>query len=463
MERFSRYLVVIIGVIAITALLIYSQTVGENSQDVSSDSTPSNEQIIQSDSLEDEEHTHQAQTEWCYNAEQHWKECACLEKVQISAHEWIWAEDSSSDCGYSKQCDCGHKIIVAPTLLRQTQELYLNVQVMDENAVVHDTQSVALALDASIGNVVKVRYKGKELDFTLGANGVRLLAKEFGLDYGHSELEIITDKGYYQSPILLITKQITSKQELDEMHILSKACEAQADVYGGWFTLGADIIYNGEWTGGIAVPISESAARLGKAGFCGTFDGRGYSIVGCKRTSTNSVFDAFVGVLCGGCIQNVAFLNAEMSTSGSFVCAAGTGIIENVYVEYAAFCTKTQRYTSTFFNEWVGEGTRMQACVVDCRLLDDDAAQNALGANTYLIGYLANNDVVMDGVLQGVYVLGAPRTAKIVYQKAERTDCFGLYESVGDIQKDAAAQSQMQAWNSKYWTIQDGCPVFCKK
>ena len=304
MTRFYRYLIIIIGIIAITALLIYSQSFLDSTyQDtpvnssVSTTQTSEEEEELQTSeennsstddtqdtsSSTENEHLHQAGESWLFDQETHWKECICGERMENALHEYEWLEDVSVASGYVKLCACGYRKEIEKTILPQRQELNLCVKVQDGEAVVNTTQTVCVSLDEEIGTTIFVKCNGKEIESKCRGQEVHILASEFGFDYGNTQLEILTDTTYYHAPILLITKQITTKQQLDELNVLSKACETEENVYGGYFTLGKNIEYDGEWQNGIATQITERAAKSGNVGFCGVFDGRGYSISGMQQ------------------------------------------------------------------------------------------------------------------------------------------------------------------------------------
>lgn len=480
MERFGRYLTVIIGVIVITCLLIFSQDLlgSENGEDIGSSSI-SSEQIAgeesssqNSNELEDSseefvgnnssntetEHQHQAIDAWVFDTTLHWKECACEEKLEVGLHVYETCNDSNTDSGYIKECFCGYKTEIGKVVLTDLQKLDLSLKVDDGNACLNEERYVSVSLGEKIGSVQFVKYNGKELQCAVSGENIILKASCFGFDYGNTQLEILTSEHYYQVPILLITKQIATARDLDEINVLSKKCEDKDDVYGGYFTLGNNIAYNSEWQGGIATKIKESLAVAGKVGFCGVFDGCGYSIDGLLQNG-KGVFDAFIGVLCGGMIKNIAFTNAGLLHSGGFVCAAGVGIIENVYVQYAQFGSddNDNNFFGTFFGSWVGNGAVVNDCIVD--ILDTEDI--ILNTNGYLIGCMINVDFEQEGALDGVFVLGVSPFAKLVYD-VDRKGCGG-YQQEENFKNDTEAQEEILAWDTEYWIIENGLVEFIIK
>ena len=489
MNRFTRYFIIIIAVVVITALLIYSQTftqggqgadVGnssagqsqtsdeidssestEDSNDISSDTSEEDSSDVSSEdsSSSKDEHIHQALERLIFDESYHWKECSCGEVLDKSAHEFEYVAQDNGAHAYVKKCVCGYQEELQYTYLSQTQKLPLNAQVKDGQAAVNTEQTVFVTLDKPSEKVVFVKYNGREIAYTHNENIITLFASAFAFDYGEAELELLTDNGYYGVCVLLITKQLQTKADLDSLNVLSKACEQDERKYGGYFTLANNIEYNGVWQGGIATRIDDQDARSGQYGFCGVFDGCGYSISGMEQAGEYA-YDGFIGVLCGGVIKNVKFASASLLYSGGLVCAAGVGEIENVCVEYAQFGSEMDKGKAfgTFFGCWAGAGAVVKDCLIDC-----NSKQMPINRYGYLIGAIAYEDNVQDGVLQGVYVLVDQPMQNIVYEQSERTDIFGSYKNVAALKSDENAKAELLTWNEEYWLIDDENIIFKAK
>ena len=151
------------------------------------------------------------------------------------------------------------------------------------------------------------------------------------------------------------------------------------------------------------------------------------------------MYNAFIGVMCGGVIKNIKFTQASLLYSGGLVCAAGFGVVENVCVEYQSFGCETdaEQYFGTFFGMWATENSVVKNCIVDCR-----NAQVYINRNGYLLASMLNQASEMVGVLQDVYTLGAPLMQKLVAKPGEREWSFGVFTG-----------ANVADWDTNYWQI----------
>lgn len=195
----------------------------------------------------------------------------------------------------------------------------------------------------------------------------------FAKDMGNQKLILETEEACYMFDIFVCTKVIKTATDFDLMGSLAKNAVPAAlkekeeysiythdiiPLWDGYFVLGNDIVYNGD-------DIKNKKAYNSPAdsvdvwqyqetgtywqnghmyGFRGVFDGRGFNIHGLK-INENGQSGGIFGVLnIDGVIKNVSFTNAILGRASGFVCSAGAGRVENIYIKYSS----------------IGEGTNPQ-------------------------------------------------------------------------------------------------------
>ncbi len=466
--------IVIFFVVFITGLLlcaqnftdIPSQNQSSFSNEESGDWGNSDSSTVSDTDSESEEssapHTHQAKDEWAYNGEKHWKECFCGEEMQTAPHSYYQTDETPN----TLFCECGYYKTLPVKTLTKRLDVCLDILVKDGQAVLNADGKASVMieeLDENHGKLFFVAFDGEKIDgATLSEKTLTFSTKHFGFAYGESTIEILTENASYLLPVNLVSKTINTKEELSIVNVIAKACETQPELYGGYFKLGKDIAYNGSWTGGIATEVSKLSALAGKGGFQGVFDGCGYAIEGLIQDGKES-FGGFIGVLCGGTIKNISFTKASLLYQGGLVCAAGVGNIQNVYVEYAQLGCEEYNPNATigaFFGSWVESGATLRNCFIDCR-----QASVINGEEIYSIGITANEQgKPIDGVLSGVYVLGAPLRMKAVASglTASEKNVFATFSTAENMQNDESVQEVIKMWSDTVWKIEDGIPTFKK-
>ncbi len=183
-----------------------------------------------------------------------------------------------------------------------------------------------------------------------------LSASSYGKDVA---LQVVTDKIEYSTTLDLYTLVIRSEEDYRNIGAMSKAaCKDSETLYGGYFILGNDITV----TGGVNEFINRGAQSLkgdGSDGFCGVFDGNGYTIDGISRTGSTG--NAFITALHrDGVLQNLGFTNVKYAaTGGSFLVQFGTGTVRDVYIQYAEI-SASGLYCAT-----VMQGATMERVFID--------------------------------------------------------------------------------------------------
>lgn len=267
------------------------------------------------------------------------------------------------------------------------------------------------------------------------------------------QLVIETDKAHYIHDVAVYTKILNTKEDLDSMGQLAKACEESGLLWNGYFVLGADINYNGKFT---SIADSSSIYNCPERkqdwanglvhGFAGTFDGKGHTIDGMSIDRGTEV-GGFFGVLnAKGVIKNVAFTNASVAANSGFVCSAGAGTVQNVYVQFesmgaGALHPVQVRYSGVFFPL----GVDMGASVIDCFV---DVSKTEFSNANYirLVGHKSAEH-------QRVYVVGG--TAQLHATAGVTT----TYQDFEDFRSDKSAQMNIRNMDSDFWSVEGGVPL----
>ena len=442
------------------------------------------------------------------NETNHWQTCeTCSQKVGEAAHtagEWTYDAESGKDVQLCSVCDyqmnerehvhaytvwtndgsgdtvscvvCGEEYVMP------TQKVNLDLQYT--NSIVSENQTAQATVDLSAYEGISyTSAKLDDIDVTAQfADGTLTFGvAQFGFLYGEKTLVItVTDADEVTRtinvPVILVTKVFTDKAGFDTMAALSKECEAdRANYYGGYFELGADIPYNAEMANYV-YPPNGSDKEAG--GFCGTFDGCGYSIIGMQinRWTSDSPYGRWsncygvFGKLAGGTVKNVSFENAVVYMKGSVVATCGTGLIENVYVSFREimYQVNSKNGVGAFFAFSSELGATVRHCIVDVtNTTFKDYAQGQLvldeaPADCNLMG--------MYPIRDGVYVIGAPDTNNYCGEgaSASENDIRGVYNDMTAFAEaynaaDSALKAENDTWDTTYWQVTDGAISFVDK
>ena len=441
------------------------------------------------------------------DATNHWQTCeTCSQKVGEAAHtagEWTYDAESGKDvqlcsvCDYQMNerehvhaytvwtndgsgdtvsCICGEEYVMP------VQKVYLDLQYT--NSIVSENQTAQATVDLSAYEGISyTSAKLDDIDVTAQfADGTLTFGvAQFGFLYGEKTLVItVTDADEVTRtinvPVILVTKVFTDKAGFDTMAALSKECEAErANYYGGYFELGADIPYNAEMANYVYPP---NGSNTEAGGFCGTFDGCGYSIIGMQinRWTSESPYGRWsncygvFGKLAGGTVKNVSFENAVVYMKGSVVATYGTGLIENVYVSFREimYQVNSKNGVGAFFAFSAELGATVRHCIVDVtNTTFKDYAQGQLvldeaPADCNLMGTWPIRD--------GLYVIGAPDTNNYCGEgaSASENDIRGVYNDMTAFAEaykaaDSALKAEIDTWDTTYWQVTDGAISFVDK
>lgn len=416
--------------------------------------------------------------EWTYDAERGKDVQLCSvcdyqmnEREHVHAYT-VWTNDGSGD---TVSCVvCGEEYVMP------TQKVNLDLQYT--NSIVSENQTAQATVDLSAYEGISyTSAKLDDIDVTAQfADGTLTFGvAQFGLLYGEKTLVItVTDADEVTRtinvPVILVTKVFTDKAGFDTMAALSKECEAdRADFYGGYFELGADIPYNAEMLNYIYPPTSPDA---GESGFCGTFDGCGYTITGMQvnRWTAETPYTRYAncygvfGKLAGGTVKNVSFEGAKLYFKGSLIASCGTGTIENVYISFAEVMINGEaNRVGAFFSFSASDGATGRHVIVDLtNTVFKDYAQSQAVLDTIPANFVAFG---CWAIRDGCYVIGAPSTYKPYYEPtASASDIMGVYENMAAFAEaynaaDSALKAEIDTWDTTYWQVTDGAISFVDK
>lgn len=165
---------------------------------------------------------------------------------------------------------------------------------------------------------------GESVDVTLSKAPLKIGDNLISAGEEYDVTFISSEGSVYTQPFFYATKTIDEASDLDCFQF-----SAATDMIDGYYILTKHIDIPTDYTYSHKVNGRFDSKTNG---FCGTFDGNGYTIDGLKITATNGLF----GILYNATVKNVAFTNAELSADGyAAFLAEGTvsTTIDNVYVD----------------------------------------------------------------------------------------------------------------------------------
>ena len=363
--------------------------------------------------------------------------------------------------------------------LKKSTEVNLNIGYAN-SALVMDTSSM-VELDLSevgtIDSFKSLTFKGAAVAVNYADGKLTVPVSAFGTAYGENSLSAVvkTADGLKKLtiPVLLITNVITTAEELQNFGHIAKLVGSK-DLQGGYFTLGQNIDFS-TYNNGVYIPFEQrGGGNWGSPesrGFVGVFDGCGYTISNMTvgDATTNSNASGFIPVLhTNGVIRNVGFVNAKANMTGlnAFLTSMAAGTIENIYVDFAftqnggsAVLFKTDKISRD------GNGPTVKDVYVYMKDGTYGAANNSLGATTqfYAFGGSTTSGEAV-GKYEGAYAIVAHATNNVPYVAghggALEGSVYGAFLGTDALAADEAAQAEMATWNTAYWTIVDGVPVW---
>ena len=304
------------------------------------------------------------------------------------------------------------------------------------------------AVGFTFGNVASVTMEGNVLDasgFTF-ANGKLTVARSaFGYNYGKKEIVVIDGSGKTITiAATLISKVLKNATDYANWIKIANACETENQILGGYFQLGANITVE-------TMVTFERYDVDGLYGFKGVFDGCGYALDGLTATG-----NAFISCMTkDGVLRNIAFTNAKVAGESNFLCSGGLGTIENVYVQYVSISAGSDNNGTIYNHCRLGqEGGKITGIFVDA----SQAAISGTGASFRLIGGNNNGYNGIFAVCPENYTITQARDTGTF---ADHAVC--AFADFAGLKANETTQGVLKGWNSTYWTIVDGVPVFLTK
>ena len=307
------------------------------------------------------------------------------------------------------------------------------------------------AIGFGFGTVATVKMGETDLGIegvTVADGVVSIKLSKFGYAYGENKIITITDENgkVLTMTAKLISKVIGTAEDYSIWVKIAKACESDANLWGGYFTLGANI--NATETTMVTFPRTSTD---GSNGFKGTFDGCGYAIDGLNKADNAST--AFISCMTAeGSLKNIAFTNAKFSVAnGNFLSSGGKGTIENVYVQYAEISdSNSGGYSGTVFNQ----GGTLRNIFIDA----SKAIVSESGAKFRILSGSSSG-------YNGIFAI-CPASGYTASQSADRGNNYGAVAYFADASEMGAnetTQGKIAGWNATYWNIIDGVPQFIVK
>lgn len=300
-------------------------------------------------------------------------------------------------------------------------------------------------------NPDSARIDGEELAFSVSGEGIKIEGYK-GIDFGKHTLTIEDENMSYRAEAFVVTSVIRNKEDLDAM---AKEAEQGNGVWDGYFVLGNDIAYNGEFK--TFCGLNHCAGWGGTTGFLGTFDGRGYIIEG-LTIAADSEGRAYFGGLFGvigssGTVKNVGFVNSkiEASDASGIVADIVYGAIEDVFVEVdnqgGMRCAGIARY--------ILSGGKLNRCMIFLSGAKEAAEGDFSGSNLALVSFSAN-----EAKIDNCYSVGALelyRTGGDIPVAGSETDTLKSFSDYSEMKEYSFS---LENWPEEIWIAEGGVPLF---
>ncbi len=337
-----------------------------------------------------------------------------------------------------------------------------------ENTKAGETYAFSDLTDDTIdGEIEDVTIEGvsvttKEFSESFTIDQSKLPKNTDSLGMGKS-LGIDTSLAHYTLKADLITLKIMNETDFADMFTTHmKAAEEKAYLWGGYFVLGNNIDYTGKSFQNLNIMtydkmqaaftsegVSLNWTDGSVCGFRGTFDGNGHYVKGAVEYWTDS---ALFGILNkDGVIKNTAFINGGTMWGGSYLVHAGSGTVENVYVQTTLRNGSSNNVYGTVFGKTADRNARVN------RVFIDVTHASATPSYSYAIG----NMPLGYGVLNDVYVIGCSveNAVNTSETTGAGTDVYGAYYNYTEL---ADAEIDFDDWASLpdkgFWKLYNGYP-----
>lgn len=343
-------------------------------------------------------------------------------------------------------------------------EVYRPTIALDEKFVIETENLSDFTIESEVrGNAKDVTYNGESVGsfdtqsklVTLTKSKLPRAAAEMG---ENRQLVLETSLANYTVNIDLYTKIIRTKADFDGVAALAKiACPNSAALWDGYFVLGADIEYNAPFISKIAdldslwVAVEGSWYNGGLYGFKGVFDGKGHKIEGISIDGGKNIASVFGVLHIDGVIKNISFTKASVTANSSFVCSAGGGTVENVYVQYDSMGQGVQHYE--------GDGSVNNYCGTFFSFKEPTATANVSNCVIDVTKATCNMDAEITVVgseyvsIKNVFVIGGSEELR------KASNATLSFASVLEFMQDSNAQNRYKNFNTDFWSLERGVPV----
>ena len=333
------------------------------------------------------------------------------------------------------------------------QDINLDILVNNDNVALSDNnvEIDCTAVGFAFGEIASATMEGATLDVSKFAfeNGKLTFARSaLGYNYGAKQIVVTdVDGKIITIEATLVSKVLMNAADYSNWIKIANACEAENQILGGYFKLGANITSE-------TMVTFERYDVDGKLGFKGVFDGCGYAIDGLTATG-----NAFISCMTkDGVLRNIAFTNAKIAGKSNFLCSGGLGTIENVYVQYVSIAAGSDN-NGTIFNN-CRDDKNVVGVIKNVFVDASNAVISGKGSSFRLIG---GNNNGYNGIFavcpKGYTVTQARDTGS--FAGAEHAVC--AFASFDELKNKDETQNTLKGWDSTYWTIVDGVPTFVKK
>lgn len=331
------------------------------------------------------------------------------------------------------------------------QDINLDILVNNDNVALNDNnvEIDCTAVGFAFGEIASATMEGATLDVSKFAfeNGKLTFARSaFGYNYGAKQI-VVTDVDGKTITIeaTLVSKVLMNAADYSNWIKIANACEAENQILGGYFKLGANI-------------TSETMVTFvrydvdGKYGFKGVFDGCGYAIDGLTATG-----NAFISCMTkDGVLRNIAFTNAKIAGASNFLCSGGLGTIENVYVQYVSIAAGSNN-NGTIFNNCRDE----KNVVGVIKNVFVDASNAVISGTGSLFRLIGDNNNGYNGIF--AVCPSKNYTPSQAMNRGNNYSAVAYFASFDELKNNDTTQNTLKGWNSTYWTIVKGIPTFVTK
>lgn len=245
--------------------------------------------------------------------------------------------------------------VIFPTVLTlsETQE-YVLYTGRTNTTPTANTQAFTMDLSVTLGSNAfgadgrwSLQRNGVSADVSsmISVNGKTVTFAPVSIAGGEYTLAYVSDSLLVEIPVLLVSKVITSADDLLNMKIYGKLTDENRTLANkaqwkldGYFVLGANIDLTGNT---VSNPFTDNiddvpTNKQDEYGFVGTFDGQNYTITG----GTFGDGGLFGSVGSAAVVKNVAFTGITISASGMTFGKVVYGTVENVLLDLD-FATNT--------------------------------------------------------------------------------------------------------------------------